>query len=86
MSSYLAAFIVCDFEKDQKNITMSSGKPVNIYARHEQIANTEEALNVAHKAVNYYADYFKIPYPMPKVGMYSLNSVLNYETLKWHTS
>ncbi|XP_034256819.1 glutamyl aminopeptidase-like isoform X2 [Thrips palmi] len=83
MSSYLAAFIVCDFEKDQENKTMSSGKPVNIYARHEQIDNTKEALNVAYYAVNFYADYFKIPYPMPKVDLIAIPDFVSGAMENW---
>lgn len=82
MSSYLAAFIVCDFVKDQENFTVG-GKPVNIYAREQQIANTNEALNVAHSAVNYYAEYFNISYPMPKVDLIAIPDFVSGAMENW---
>lgn len=69
MSSYLAVFIVCDFEKQARSVNMTSGQPVNVYARKEQINNVEEALKVAENVVNFYAGYFNVPYPMPKIGV-----------------
>ncbi|KAK3929260.1 Glutamyl aminopeptidase [Frankliniella fusca] len=83
MSSYLAAFIVCDFERQKENTTMASGKPVNIYARKEQIANTAEALKVAQNVVDFYASYFGIPYPMPKVDLIAIPDFVSGAMENW---
>ncbi|XP_052129987.1 glutamyl aminopeptidase [Frankliniella occidentalis] len=83
MSSYLAAFIVCDFERQKENVTMNSGKPVNIYARQEQIANTAEALAVAKNVVDFYASYFDIPYPMPKVDLIAIPDFVSGAMENW---
>lgn len=81
MSSYLAAFIVCDFEK--QNNVIKSGKPVTIYARKEQIGSTSEALNVAVQVVDYYADYFGIEYPMPKVDLIAIPDFVSGAMENW---
>lgn len=69
MSSYLAAFIVCDFKKQNESVPMGDRTlPISIYARQQQLSNTDEALKVSVHSVQFYAKYFGIEYPMPKVG------------------
>lgn len=67
MSSYLACFIVCDFDYSEGNAT-NGGFSVNVFARREQISNIHFAKKVAVNASNFYLSYFDIPYPLPKLG------------------
>ncbi|XP_068460790.1 endoplasmic reticulum aminopeptidase 1b isoform X2 [Clinocottus analis] len=64
MSTYLVAYIVSDFlsvsKTTQHNVTIS------VYAVAEKIDQTAFALDAAVKLLDFYDDYFDIPYPLPK--------------------
>uniref|UniRef100_A0A6Q2WYW0 Aminopeptidase n=1 Tax=Esox lucius TaxID=8010 RepID=A0A6Q2WYW0_ESOLU len=64
MSTYLVAFIVSDFLSVSK--TTSHGVKISVYAVPDKIDQTEFALNAAVKLLDFYDDYFDIPYPLPK--------------------
>ncbi|XP_016137363.1 endoplasmic reticulum aminopeptidase 1-like [Sinocyclocheilus grahami] len=64
MSTYLVAFIVSDFLSISK---MSlHGVQISVYAVPEKIDQAEFALDAAVKLLDFYDDYFDIPYPLPK--------------------
>uniref|UniRef100_A0A673BXY6 Aminopeptidase n=1 Tax=Sphaeramia orbicularis TaxID=375764 RepID=A0A673BXY6_9TELE len=54
MSTYLVAYIVSDFVS------------ISIYAVPDKIDQTTFALDAAVKLLDFYDDYFDIPYPLPK--------------------
>ncbi|XP_076855099.1 endoplasmic reticulum aminopeptidase 1b [Brachyhypopomus gauderio] len=64
MSTYLVAFIVCDF----LSISMKTrhGVQISVYTVPEKINQAEFALDAAVKLLDFYDDYFDIPYPLPK--------------------
>ncbi|NXG77378.1 ERAP1 aminopeptidase, partial [Baryphthengus martii] len=64
MSTYLVAFIVSDFKSISK-IT-SHGVKVSVYAVPDKIHQAHYALDAAVKLLDFYEDYFSIPYPLPK--------------------
>ncbi|KAM6954495.1 endoplasmic reticulum aminopeptidase 1b [Aplochiton taeniatus] len=64
MSTYLVAFIVSDFLSVSKYT--QHGVKISVYAVAEKIDQTEFALNAAVKLLDFYDDYFDIPYPLPK--------------------
>ena len=66
MSTYLVAFVVCDFAK----ISDVSQNKVNVsvIASKDKISQAEFALTSATKLMDYYADFFGIPYPLQKQG------------------
>ncbi|MGH0155716.1 UNVERIFIED_CONTAM: hypothetical protein FKN15_054027 [Acipenser sinensis] len=64
MSTYLVAFIVCDF-KSVSQIT-STGIEVSIYAVPDKWDQTHYALEAAVKLLEFYEQYFNIYYPLPK--------------------
>ncbi|XP_054628263.1 endoplasmic reticulum aminopeptidase 2 [Dunckerocampus dactyliophorus] len=64
MSTYLVAFVVCDFKS--VTATTSSGVQVSIYADPEKWSQTHYALEVAVKMLDFYEEYFNINYPLPK--------------------
>ncbi|KAK1806864.1 hypothetical protein P4O66_005352 [Electrophorus voltai] len=89
MSTYLVAFIVCDFlsisKKTQHGVQIrvlnmkysvilfyffsfcqcDCGQ-MSVYAIPEKISQAEFALDVAVRLLDFYDDYFDIPYPLPK--------------------
>ncbi|XP_029619597.1 endoplasmic reticulum aminopeptidase 1b [Salmo trutta] len=64
MSTYLVAFIVSDFQSVSK--TTSHGVKISVYAVPDKINQTDFALNAAVRLLDFYDDYFDIPYPLPK--------------------
>lgn len=64
MSTYLVAYIVSDFLSVSK--TTQHGVKISVYAVPEKIDQTAYALDAAVKLLDFYDDYFDIPYPLPK--------------------
>ncbi|KAI3372644.1 hypothetical protein L3Q82_023117, partial [Scortum barcoo] len=64
MSTYLVAYIVSDFLSVSK--TTQHGVKISVYAVPEKIDQTAFALDAAIKLLDFYDDYFDIPYPLPK--------------------
>ncbi|XP_035235118.1 endoplasmic reticulum aminopeptidase 1b [Anguilla anguilla] len=64
MSTYLVAFIVSDFVSVSK--MSQHGVKISVYTVPEKIDQAEFALNAAVKLLDFYDDYFDIPYPLPK--------------------
>ncbi|RXM91483.1 Aminopeptidase N [Acipenser ruthenus] len=71
MSTYLLAFIVCDF----KNIhALNRNVSIRIWARPEAIAEQQGdyALNITGPILQYFEDYYSIPYPLAKSDQIAL--------------
>ncbi|NXA49531.1 ERAP2 aminopeptidase, partial [Nothocercus julius] len=64
MSTYLVAFIICDFQSISG--TTSSGTVVSVYTNPEKLTQAHYALEVAIKLLEFYEQYFGISYPLPK--------------------
>ncbi|KAM6033337.1 LOW QUALITY PROTEIN: endoplasmic reticulum aminopeptidase 1-like [Chlamydotis macqueenii] len=64
MSTYLVAFIISDFKSISK-IT-SHGVKISVYTVPDKINQADYALDAAVKLLDFYEDYFNIPYPLPK--------------------
>ncbi|XP_008943158.1 PREDICTED: endoplasmic reticulum aminopeptidase 1-like, partial [Merops nubicus] len=64
MSTYLVAFIISDFKSISK-IT-SHGVKISVYTVPDKIDQAHYALDAAVKLLDFYEDYFSIPYPLPK--------------------
>ncbi|XP_036868035.2 endoplasmic reticulum aminopeptidase 1 isoform X2 [Manis javanica] len=64
MSTYLVAFIISDFKSVSK-MTKSRVK-VSVYAVPYKINQANYALDAAVTLLEFYEDYFSIPYPLPK--------------------
>ncbi|KAG9262956.1 endoplasmic reticulum aminopeptidase 1 [Astyanax mexicanus] len=64
MSTYLVAFIVCDFLSISRR--SQHGVEISVYTVPEKISQAEYALNTAVTLLDFYDDYFNIPYPLPK--------------------
>lgn len=69
MSTYLACFIVCDFDHLETRYT-NSNIPITVYARKEYISDVKFALDAALQFTDFYCNYFDIAYPLSKLGEY----------------
>lgn len=70
MSSYLLAFVIGDLEYLQA--TTKDGVVVRTYATPQNVELTKFALEVGVKCLEFYNDYFDIPYPLQKCDMIAL--------------
>jgi aminopeptidase N len=65
MSSYLLAWVVGDLQK--KTATTKSGVEINIWAtRAHADNNLDFALDIATRTIDFFDDFFGVPYPLPK--------------------
>ncbi|KAK0167899.1 hypothetical protein PV327_001754 [Microctonus hyperodae] len=67
MSTYLVAFIVSDFD-----VLPMAENNFRVWARHEGIKQSQYALDIGPKILQYYEDYFQIKFPLPKIDMVAL--------------
>jgi aminopeptidase N len=70
MSTYLLAFVYG--ELDYKEATTKSGVTVRTYATADNVQFTDFALDVAVKCLDFYEEYFDIPYPLAKCDLIAL--------------
>nr|XP_022330971.1 endoplasmic reticulum aminopeptidase 1-like [Crassostrea virginica] len=70
MSTYLVAFIVCDFDSIRN--TTKAGTNVTVYAPRDQISQAHYALHVAVTVLDSYNKLFGIPYPLPKQDLVAI--------------
>jgi len=73
MSTYLVAFVVCDYE--YVHAQTSQGVAVRVYAPPELLSQTSFALNTATKVMDHYTEFFGVPYPLPKQGNLMFNLI-----------
>ena len=65
MSSYLLAFVIGELHK--KTAHTKSGVEVNVWATPAQSEETLNfALDIATRSIDFYNEYFGVPYPLPK--------------------
>lgn len=69
MSTYLACFIVCDFDHSAV-VTAKQGFPITVYARRQHVEHVKYAASVAKTTVDFYVEYFQVDYPLPKLGTF----------------
>ncbi|XP_050532031.1 glutamyl aminopeptidase-like isoform X2 [Daktulosphaira vitifoliae] len=82
MSTYLACFIVCDFQSLEPVIT-DQGFPLTVYARRGQSDNMKYAQYVGLKSINYYINYFGIQYPLPKLDLIAIPDFVSGAMEHW---
>ncbi len=65
MSTYILAFIVCDF--DYISAKDAKGRMFRVWARSEIIPYVDYALHTSVAILNYFEDYFNFTYPLSKL-------------------
>ncbi|CAI2724062.1 unnamed protein product [Schistosoma spindalis] len=79
MSTYLLAFVVSQFSNIQR--TDNRGRNFTVWARPDKIRSAEYALDIGIKLLEYFENYFGIPYSLPKMDMIAIpnSSILAME-------
>lgn len=70
MVTYLACFIVCDFQIREGQT--ARGTPLRVLSRSNQFNSTEYPLKIGIAITDYYEKYFGIDYVLPKQGSINL--------------
>uniref|UniRef100_A0A1I7TQP7 Aminopeptidase n=1 Tax=Caenorhabditis tropicalis TaxID=1561998 RepID=A0A1I7TQP7_9PELO len=70
MSSYLLAIFISEFEYNEA--TTKSGVRFRVWSRPEEKSSTKYAVEAGVKCLEYYEEYYKIPFPLPKQDMVAL--------------
>ena len=68
MVSYLAIFVVCDFEY-LETVTEVHKIPFRVYGTKKQKPRLDYSMKIGAAIADYYETYFGIKYPLPKLDM-----------------
>ena len=71
MSTYLVAFVICDF-KTKQEFTKTNNITVKVAVAEDKLEQADFALKTATNITEYYEQYFGIKYPLPKQGTHPL--------------
>lgn len=71
MSTYLSCFIVSDFVS-MDPVEFGDDQELRVYATSEQLSKTIYARDTGKLVIDFFTDYFGIPFPLPKLGKYFL--------------
>ena len=74
MSTYLLAYVIGEYEYIERR--SKRGIPVRMYTPLGKTEQGEFALDVVVRCLDYYEEYFKIEYPLPKLD---LIAIVNFE-------
>ncbi|GAB6029465.1 hypothetical protein CHUAL_005219 [Chamberlinius hualienensis] len=69
MSTYLLAFVVCDFSFLSQN---SSNTQFRVWARPQAMGQVDYALNAGPRTLDFFQQYFDIKFPLPKQDMIAI--------------
>ncbi len=82
MSCYLLAWVVGELHK--KSAKTKSGVEVNVWATPVQSEDSLNfALDIATRSIDFYDEYFKVPYPLPKCDHVALPDFANGAMENW---
>ncbi|XP_057336106.1 endoplasmic reticulum aminopeptidase 2-like isoform X2 [Microplitis mediator] len=70
MSTYLVAFVVCDFKRISQ--LTSRNVSVSVYASESMLPQATYALETAVKVMDYFEDFFGVHYPLPKQDLIAI--------------
>lgn len=71
MSTYLACFVICNFDyKEAKINTNGIGQNfiLRSFAQKDQTHKIDFAQDIGKRVTEYYIQYYEVPFPLPKLG------------------
>jgi len=82
MVTYLACFIVCDFEFQEKLTAVHKTK-FRVYATPQQKQTVKYALDIGSNITDFFTNYFDLPYPLPKQDMIAIPDFVSGAMEHW---
>ena len=79
MSTYLVAFVVCDFKRVFELTKRNTS--VSVYAASHMLPHMVYATTTATRIMDYFESFFGIPYPLPKQGTFFKQNMDTYEKI-----
>ncbi|XP_071451977.1 endoplasmic reticulum aminopeptidase 1-like [Hetaerina americana] len=70
MSTYLVAWVVCDYKSISKQT--ARGISVSVYAPQHHLHRADFALSLASNLTAYFEEFFGLPYPLPKQDLIAI--------------
>ncbi|XP_062127173.1 glutamyl aminopeptidase [Drosophila sulfurigaster albostrigata] len=86
MSTYLACIIVSDFESLSKTVQtngIGNDFQLSAYATPHQLSKVQFALDFGAAVTEYYIQYFKVAYPLPKLDMAAIPDFASNAMENW---
>ncbi|KAM0730528.1 Endoplasmic reticulum aminopeptidase 1 [Formica fusca] len=81
MSTYLVAFVVCDFERAFELTRRNTS--VSVYAAAHMLPQTKYAMITAARIMDYFESFFGIPYPLPKQDLIAIPDFVPIAMENW---
>ncbi|EDX13089.1 GD18897 [Drosophila simulans] len=82
MSTYLAAFVVSDFQYKETTVEGTS-IALKVYAPPAQVEKTQYALDTAAGVMAYYINYFNVSYALPKLDLVAIPDFVSGAMENW---
>lgn len=73
MSTYLACFVICDFGFKETKINangIGDSFMLRSFAQKDELHKIDFALDIGKRATEFYIQYYEVPFPLPKLGMF----------------
>ena len=70
MSTYLLCYVIGEYEYIEK--PSKNGVAVRVYTAPGKTEQGKYSLDVAVRCLDFYEDYFQIPYPLPKLDLIAI--------------
>ncbi|XP_028172981.1 glutamyl aminopeptidase-like isoform X2 [Ostrinia furnacalis] len=86
MSTYLACFVVCDFDYKENEINANGiGKNfiLRSFAQKNQMHKIDFAQDIGRRATEFYVKYYEVPFPLPKLDMIAIPDYVSGATEHW---
>ncbi|XP_065349192.1 aminopeptidase Ey-like [Cloeon dipterum] len=80
MSTYLVAFVVSDFAHLQSN---PGNTTFRVWARQDAIEQARYSLEIGPKMLDFFEEYFNVPYPLPKMDMIAVSDFSSVAMENW---
>ncbi|XP_013142752.1 PREDICTED: glutamyl aminopeptidase-like isoform X2 [Papilio polytes] len=86
MSTYLACFVVCDFDFKETEIDASgigNNFKLRSFAQRNQMHKIDFAQDIGARATEFYIKYYEVPFPLPKLDMIAIPDYVSGATEHW---
>ncbi|XP_013180265.1 PREDICTED: glutamyl aminopeptidase-like isoform X2 [Papilio xuthus] len=86
MSTYLACFVVCDFDYKETEIDadgIGNNFKLRSFAQKNQMHKIDFAQDIGTRATQFYIKYYEVPFPLPKLDMIAIPDYVSGATEHW---